>query len=118
MKVLVIDDDVEITAMLSDIFRLKNLDCDISNSGTDGLEKISSNSYNSVLLDLSMPGMSGFEVVEKLCSTSYDLSKVVVITALTLEHSEEKQLTDSGIVHIVRKPFAMNELVSLLQSLN
>ena len=117
MNVLVIDDDIEITDMLSDILRLKNFSCDISNSGSDGLEKISSNQYDAVLLDLSMPEMSGFEVVEKLHSIGYDLSKVVIVTALTLEHSDEKILTDSGIVHIVRKPFAMNELVLLLQNM-
>ena len=67
MKILIVDDNVSITKMLS---RMLNLDgtyeIDVTNNGYQAMDKMLSFNPKVVILDLSMPGMSGQETLVKI----------------------------------------------------
>jgi len=67
-KVLIIDDDASIRAMLSMILRGEEVSISTARTGEDGLRITDEEHPNLVILDVNMPGISGFEVCERIKS--------------------------------------------------
>ena len=65
-KVLVIDDDKELCALIKRSVLTENIEADCCNSGKEGLEKLKGKDYQLVVLDVMMPGMDGFETLEQI----------------------------------------------------
>ena len=65
-KVLVIDDDKELCALIKRSVLTENIEADCCNSGKEGLEKLREKDYQLVVLDVMMPGMDGFETLEQI----------------------------------------------------
>jgi DNA-binding response OmpR family regulator len=65
-KVLVIDDDENLTSVLVDKLNFSGFDADFSNDSESGLKKAIETKPDAILLDVKMPNMSGWEVLEKL----------------------------------------------------
>ena len=84
MKILVIDDNTDITDMLA--FYLENIgyECKAVNDGKEGLEAIKSEDFDLALLDLAMPEFSGVDIIKSLKSDNLlENRKIVVLTAST-----------------------------------
>lgn len=115
MKVLLIDDNVETSVMLSKFLGLKGYDCIVSNDGRNGLALINSNNFDVVLLDLSMPEFSGHDVIEQLCqSGKIKKNKIIVFTASSLKEEESKNLLGRGVRSVLQKPIELNLLTEAL----
>ena len=65
-KILVIDDDKELCALIKRSVLTENIEADCCNSGKEGLEKLKEKDYQLVILDVMMPGMDGFETLEQI----------------------------------------------------
>ena len=65
-KILVIDDDKELCALIKQSVAVENIDADHCYSGADGLTMLQKNDYQLILLDVMMPGMDGFQTMEKI----------------------------------------------------
>ncbi len=115
MKVLIVDDNVEITTMLTDFLSLSGINVTICNDGKQGLSKILEGGYDKVLLDLAMPEFSGVDVIENLKEQNYQhFSKIIIFTASSVTDAEIKNLLSTGIKTCVKKPVKMPELVQTL----
>ena len=66
MKILVVDDSVDITEALEMILEVLGHDFSSTNSGKEAVDLIKNNSYDVILLDLAMPGFSGLDVINEL----------------------------------------------------
>jgi DNA-binding response OmpR family regulator len=66
LKVLVIDDNKEMTDMLSTYFETQDIEVVAFNDGRQGLEAIRNESLDLILLDLAMPNFSGLDVIDYL----------------------------------------------------
>ena len=64
-SILIIDDEKEICESIKMILEYEGYKVTYSTSATEGISKLSSNSYSGLLLDIQMPEMSGFEVLKK-----------------------------------------------------
>ncbi|CAG18671.1 putative transcriptional regulator CpxR [Photobacterium profundum SS9] len=64
-KILLVDDDIELTSLLTDILEMEGFDIVEANNGIEGLEKIDS-SIDLILLDVMMPKMNGTQMLRKL----------------------------------------------------
>lgn len=71
MKLLLIDDDMEFSELLSLILKRKGYSVDMASSGETGLEMMKRNAYDVVLTDMRMAGMSGIDVIRAIKSLSY-----------------------------------------------
>ena len=110
MKVLIIDDDVDSLAIAKLRLKKDGYIIESASNGSEGLEKARSTSPDLILLDVQMPGKSGFEVCEELKSTS-DLCNIPVIFLSAADDISEKvKGLDLGAVDYVTKPFDIFEL--------
>ena len=112
-RVLVVDDEPAIRALVAKIVERAGFAVDVAADGAEAMEKVHQTDYAVIVLDLMMPGVSGYEFVEFLQQRSGKRPSVIVITAAA-EASMTRQL-DPGVVHsIVRKPFDINVLADLV----
>ena len=116
MKILLIDDNKDITTMLSKYLVLKGHSCSVSNNGHNGLNMITSNQYDAVLLDLAMPEFSGVDIVEELYKNG-KIAKlnIVALTASSVSADREEHLKKMGVKAILKKPIDPDELLEYLQ---
>lgn len=116
--VLVIDDDEKIRKLFSAILNQANYSVSEAASGDEGLRLLDTNTYQLILLDLKMPGMSGSEVLREIRKRNTNIP-VYIVTAFHYEYFEElKSLREDGLeFQILNKPIAKDMLLSVLGGL-
>jgi DNA-binding response OmpR family regulator len=113
-QVLVVDDDDDLRTMVSKLLTRAGMRTIEAASGNEGLRKFFASRPDLVVLDVSMPGMDGFEVLERI----RDLSDVPVLllTAHGVEMEKVRGLK-SGADDYVTKPFGRQELAARVEGL-
>ena len=109
-NVLMIDDNEQITKMVSTFLTLNNHKCTIANHAQDGLEFMIKNDYDAVILDLTMPDMDGYDVLEKIDESDIKY-KVIVLTASNVSQENMKKIKETGIKNILQKPADIDVLL-------
>lgn len=79
MKVLVIDDNHDITEVLSFYFEHENIDYELINNSKEGLKAIREHNFDLILLDMAMPGFSGIEIIRSLKKDGIFESRSIVL---------------------------------------
>jgi len=116
LQILIIDDDPDITETLADYFSERGEICKIYNKGAEGLRAMSNDNFDVALLDLSMPGINGFDSLKSLAYKGILRRKpVFIITAVDVSPESEKLMIDAGVVEIIRKPFSVENLAKILE---
>jgi len=113
LKILIIDDNEQITKMLTTFLELKDQICTVANDGKEGLELINSNEHDVVLLDLAMPEFDGYSVIKELeeKNTLKD-HKIIVFTASTITQQELDDFVKRGVRSYILKPIDIDVLLS------
>ncbi|MCE9617761.1 MAG: response regulator [Nitrosarchaeum sp.] len=113
LNILIIDDNEQITKMLTTFLELKKHKCTVANDGKQGLILIHENKYDVVLLDLAMPEFDGYAVIKAL--ENEDMlknNKIIVFTASTITKDELDQLVSRGVTSYILKPIDIDLLLS------
>lgn len=114
--VLVIEDDPDTRQMLDDLLRSNGYTPILASSGEDGVECLEHELIDIVVLDIRLPGMSGYEVCERIRSTTgYDLP-ILMLTANQDQGGAARGFR-RGADDYVRKPFDPDELLGRIESL-
>ena len=113
MKLLVIDDSEETTTMLSRFFSAKGVHTTISNDPMEGLNLIRENQYDVILLDITMPVVSGFGVIELLAGEgNLERQNIFIYTSNAIPEIQLKNLLRrDGVSGYLRKPMELEELL-------
>jgi len=110
-RLLVVDDDHAIRKLLERIAQRAGFEVETAKDGADALEMIEASDYDIALVDLMMPRLSGYELVQRL-STRERRPVVIVATALT--NSDLATVDDTMVRHVIRKPFDVQAVVTAL----
>jgi len=113
-KILVIDDDKELCALIRQSVAVESIDADHCYSGADGLAMLQKNDYQLILLDVMMPGLDGFQTMEKIRQKSS--VPILMLTSKNDSTSKVRGLR-SGADDYLTKPFDMDELIARVVSL-
>ncbi|QQK81468.1 response regulator transcription factor [Salicibibacter cibi] len=113
-NVLIIDDDKELCRLLQKNLNVENMDADIYHTGKEGLFALKDERYQLVVLDIMMPGMDGFQVLEKIREISS--LPILMLTAKSDSASKVVGLR-SGADDYLIKPFDMDECIARIHSL-
>ena len=116
MRILVIEDNSDIAANVGDFLADRGHVVDFAGDGVTGLHLAVVNTFDVIVLDLSLPGMDGLEVCRKL---RQDARKQTPVLMLTARDALEQKLSgfDSGADDYMVKPFALQELAARLEVL-
>ena len=115
LEILIIDDNEQITKMLTTFLELKEHKCTIANDGKEGLGLIKENRHDVILLDLAMPEFDGYSVIKDLEeNNSLKDHKIIVFTASTITQDELDQLVTRGVTSYILKPIDIDVLLSKL----
>jgi CheY-like chemotaxis protein len=102
MSVLVVDDEKDIRELLRIAFISNGYSVSTATNGVEALESIRQDQPSAVLLDLMMPHMSGYEVVESLRDEGLlDLLPIVVLTARNIDETDQSRL--AGVRAVFQK---------------
>jgi DNA-binding response OmpR family regulator len=112
MKVLLVDDEVKFTVMLSKRLALRGIETDYVHTGEDALERVGQNRYDVAILDMKMPGISGIELQRRLLKVDPDL-KVCFLTG----HGSRSdfEVGSAEAAWYMSKPLQIEELVRILE---
>ncbi|MET4226302.1 response regulator transcription factor [Oerskovia enterophila] len=112
-RVLVVDDDAGLVRALAINLRAHGWDVTVAMTGAEALDAAASARPDVILLDLGLPDLSGFEVIEGI--RGWSVVPIVVLSARQLGDDKVDAL-DAGADDYVTKPFAMNELLARLRA--
>jgi CheY-like chemotaxis protein len=110
-RVLVVDDDAPIRELLTSVLSRRELIVDQAADGAEALDLLRQNTYSVVLLDLLMPNVDGFGVLDEIGSA---ISTPVVLVITGAERAMVKELDPQRIHGVVRKPFDAEDLANLV----
>ena len=115
-KVLIIDDDKELCALMKKCIEQEKLSAVTVYNGIEGVRLIDENkdSYSIIILDVMLPDIDGFQILQKIRDTSN-----IPVLMLTAKSSEEDKVFGLrlGADDYLTKPFGINELLARVNSL-
>lgn len=115
MKILLVDDEVELTAPLSRLLRGEGHQVDVAQDGDGGLAMATTGAYDLLILDWMLPGLSGVEVCGRLRSQQL-ATPVLLLTAKDTLDDRVAGL-DAGADDYLVKPFELRELLARVRAL-
>ena len=115
MRVLVVEDDVKMAALLRRGLVEEGLSADLARTGDDALWMAAATEYDAIVLDVMLPGPDGFEVCRRL----REAGRWAPVLMLTARDAVEDRVTglDAGADDYLTKPFSFAELLARLRAL-
>lgn len=113
MKLLIVEDDPEISEMLKDFLITENFEADTAHDGAEACSMFESVSYNLVLLDLMIPKISGMEVLQRIRRKS--VVPVIIISAKDSDSDKTLGL-GLGADDYITKPFSVTEALARIKA--
>jgi DNA-binding response OmpR family regulator len=116
MRVLVVEDELRLASNIAEALRQRcGYAVDCAATGTDGLSLAELGNYDLLLLDLMLPGVDGFSIVQRLRRSS-NSTPILILTARD-ERSQVIQLLNAGADDYLTKPFDLGELLARVKAL-
>jgi two-component system response regulator CpxR len=114
MRILLIDDDVELCGLLSELLTREGFRLDAAHDGATGLDRARTGGYDLVILDVMLPRMDGFEVLRSLRKSSQ-----VPVLMLTARGEDVDRIVglEAGADDYLPKPFHPRELVARIRAI-
>jgi len=115
MRVLVVEDEIKMAALLRRGLSEEGLAVDVAGSGEDGLVRAEATEYDAIVLDVMLPGIDGFETCRRL----REGGTWAPILMLTARDAVEDRIAglDRGADDYLTKPFSLAELLARLRAL-
>ncbi|MEG9531304.1 response regulator [Mannheimia indoligenes] len=113
-KILLIDDDLEFTDLLTELLSLEGFQITVAHNGQEGLNKLEVNSYDLVLLDVMMPVLNGIETLKRL-RQKYSLP--VLMLSARDDQIDRILGLELGADDYLPKPFNDRELIARIKAI-
>ena len=114
MRILIVEDEKEITDGIQAILEKEGFSTDVAYDGKKGLECIEDNIYDLILLDIMLPYMSGLEILKEIRKEDIQ-TPVILLTAKSLADDKIAGL-DAGADDYMTKPFDSGELLARIRA--
>ncbi len=114
LRILVIEDETPVRNLVAKMLRSDGHHVVTKADGTSGLEAFSGQPFDIVFTDLGMPGISGWEVAQRIRAQD-DAVPIVLVTGWGSE-VEESRLAETGVTRVITKPFRLEEMQACLNA--
>jgi len=112
-KILIVDDEKDITFVLKEFFTSKGYEALVAFSGKEAMGFLNQTGLNLILLDMYLPDMSGLEILREARKTHKD-TKIIILTGFSEEYKEEAERM--GCDAFLTKPFSVKALIAAAES--
>lgn len=112
MKILIVDDEERIQEVIYEYCKMENFEADFASNGEDAFSKLNQNNYDLMILDIMMPKMDGFELLQVLPKKI----PTIVLSARSEEYDKLKGF-DLDIDDYLTKPFSPKELMARIKAI-
>lgn len=114
MKVLIVDDEELIRNVIKEYLKIENYEYDEASNGKEAIDKIKTNDFDIVIMDIMMPIMDGYQAVRKI----REFNKTIPVIMLSARNEEYDKLLsfDLGVDDYVTKPFSPKELIARIKA--
>ncbi len=109
-KIMVVDNEPDIVDLTRTVLELGGYTVIPSYSGEEALRKLEKEKVDLVLLDIMMPGMSGWDVFNRIKKKSKEV-KVAFMSVLEISEKRKQVLLDEGLADYIMKPFDKETLL-------
>ena len=109
--ILIVDDDKTIRKLLERVALRAGFEVDCAKDGVEALEMIEKKNYEIAIVDLMMPRLSGYELVQKISVLD---PRPAVLVATAMASSDVASLDDSLVRRVIRKPFDIEAVAKAL----
>lgn len=110
-SLLVVDDESAIRKLLQRIAERQGFAVETARDGVEALEMFEVRNYDIAIVDLMMPRLSGYELVQKISAL---VPRPIVIVATALTNGDVASLDDSMVRRVIRKPFDIHAVAEAL----
>jgi DNA-binding NtrC family response regulator len=117
-KILLVDDDRELTQELADMIRSEGFVVDTAASGPEGERLIRTGVYGTAVIDFKMPGFDGIELLKKLHVHSPQVKVVIMSGSLDIQKKIDAERLQPIVSLVMQKPFDADELIGHLRQIN
>lgn len=107
IKILVVEDNKINQMITKKILNKMKLNCEIVDNGEEAIEKVRTEAFDVVLMDIHMPGISGLEATKRIRKFNPDLT-IFALTAVTIE-DKMHEFDEAGFTDIISKPFKQED---------
>ena len=114
MRILVAEDEQQLSHVLSSAMTASGYQVDIANNGQEAVEQAKENAYDVIILDIMMHVKSGLEALKEIRATG-NRTYIMMLTAMGEEDDKVTGL-DAGADDYLTKPFSLKELLARLRS--
>ncbi len=114
-KLLLLEDDLTLSETVIDYFEEQGFDVSPAYDGQEAIELVYENSFDLLLLDVNVPELNGFEVLQKLREEENNTPAIFITSLNSMESLEEG--FSSGCDDYIRKPFELKELLLRVQTI-
>lgn len=112
-KVLLVDDEEEFCDLLSERLGSRGMKVDTVNSGEDAVSKVDNESFDAIIVDLSMPGIDGLETLRRIKEKRPDLEIIMLTGHATVQNSIEAMKL--GAEDLLEKPVDLQALMEKIK---
>lgn len=117
-KILIIEDDTLMIRLYQKAFSSEGYEVEIAFDGEEGLEKVKEGKPTLILLDVMMPKMHGFEVLDKLKDNKEtEKIPVVVLTNLASTQDAETALSKGAVKYIIKSEYTPKQIVDMVKEI-
>ena len=113
-KILIVEDNELNMKLFNDILVYQNYEVDKALDGEEAYEKIKNNLYDLIILDIQLPKLSGFELLEKFKNEEFKIPEVIIVSAYAMDSDKQKALA-YGINSYITKPIDINNFVKTIK---
>ena len=115
-KIMVVDNEPDIVDLTRTVLEIGGYNVVTAHSGEECLKKIEEEEVDMVLLDIMMPGMSGWDVFNRLKKKSPEI-KVAFMSVLEISDKRKQVLIDEGLADYIMKPFDKDSLLDRIDKI-
>lgn len=115
MKILIVEDDCEISEFLHSALKSECVETDVVVKGNNALKMIRNNDYDLIVLDLVLPGMSGEQLCEIVRSEGLDTP--ILVLSVESDVDDKVSLLNLGADDFLAKPFSLEEFLARVHAL-
>jgi len=108
---LIVDDDRAVRRLLARIAERAGFEVDTAKDGLQAIEMLEKKQYDIAIVDLMMPRMSGYDLVQKISTIT---PRPVILVATALMNGDVATLDDSLVRRVIKKPFDINAVAAAL----